>query len=483
MDRLTKLPTALPLINLLQKNRYFERMSGSLPRPKRAGEDFARTHHLEEVDNSGPSKKPRFDLRNPSTLAPDAADDDAILDADEIGRRGQQVRRKAVNLDGFESDSDNEGNFDVRSSNKAKQNKAKKEDEDDDMFAELQEDFGAEEVDGDAALRKNKKNVRFLRNEEIEGQDTSSKGGRTLRVDLSKVPDEEEGEGEKEKEKEEEEEEESESDVAEEDRAQVGNGMDEELGAGSKKKHGPLLDAFNMRDEQEEGRFDESGNFVRKAADPDALHDQWLDGVSKKDIRLAKEAADKREAARKEKDRLDDSVLTSDALKSLITQLQRGETALDALARIGKGAPKKPKWQTKRNQKRSKGDEDAEMTEDDPKEAARKQAIEAVTGAADILMARGQAEIYDTEREVLTRQYRRETGEDWVDPQADSTPDDAAPEMWEFRWSDARDGGAVHGPYDGPTMESWKGAGYFGEGVEFRKTTDFGEWKSRVSFV
>ncbi|KAI9372146.1 hypothetical protein BJX61DRAFT_459202 [Aspergillus egyptiacus] len=447
-------------------------MSSSLPRPKRAGEDFTRTHHHDDADENGPSKKPRFDLRNPSTLAPDALDEDAVLDADEIGRRGQQVRRKAVNLDGYESDSDNEG-FDGRASAKAKQKEAKQEADDDDMFAELQEDFGAEDIDGDAALRKNKKNVRFLRDDEIEGQVSSSTGGRTLRVDLSQGADQVIDE------------EEDESDVAEEDRARVGTGMDEELGAGGKKKHAPLLDAFNMRAEQEEGRFDEQGNYVRKAADPDAVHDTWLEGVSKKDIRAAKEAAEKREAARKERDRLNDSVLTSDALKALIMNLRRGETALDALARVGKGAPKKPKWQAKRKKNSRSGVEDTDMTEDDPKETARKQTIEAITGAADILMARGQVEIYDTEREMLTRQYRRETGEEWVDPPqtTDEVPEGAGSVMWEYRWSDARDGGVVHGPYDGPTMESWQNAGYFGEGVEFRKVGDTGEWNSNTNFV
>ena len=125
------------------------------------------------------------------------------------------------------------------------------------------------------------------------------------------------------------------------------------------------------------------------------------------------------------------------------------------------------------------------MEEDNPKEAARKQAIEAVTGAADILMTRGQAEIYDTEREVLTRQYRRETGEEWIDHSqtTDAMTEGAGSAMWEYRWSDARDGGAVHGPYDGPTMDSWKGAGYFGEGVEFRAVGDTGDWSSNVSFV
>lgn len=185
---------------------------------------------------------------------------------------------------------------------------------------------------------------------------------------------------------------------------------------------------------------------------------------------------------------MEDSVLTSDALKTVIPLLQRGETILDALARIGKGASKKPKWQNKRNKNRSKqnGAEDTEMTEEDPAEAARKQTIDALTGAADILMNRGNNDVYDTERELLTRQYRRETGEEWVDPPKEdtepSTADGQAATLWQFRWSDARDGGVIHGPYDGPTMESWKGAGYFGEGVEFRKA-DAGEWSSTVTFV
>lgn len=458
-------------------------MSASIPRPKRAGEDFTRTHHHDEDDDAdGPPshKKPRFDLRNPSALAPDALEEDPVLDADEIGRRGQQVRRKAVNLDGFDSDSENEG-FSARVEAKGQRSRAKHDAEDDDMFAELQEDFGAENIDGDEAMRKNKKNVRFLQDDEIEGQVASSRGGDTLRADLRPGADTDEVE-----------EPESESDVADEDRDKVDQDMDTEVGAGAKKKHAPVLDAFNMRTEQEEGRFDDQGNYIRKAADPDAVYDSWLEGVSKKDIKKAKEAADKREADRIERDRLNDSILGADVLRTIITHLQRGETILEALARLGRGLQRKTKWQNKQRSKgRSKQNgaaEDIEMTEDNPDEAARKQAIDSLTGAADILMTRGQADIYDTEREVLTRQFRHETGEEWVDPPSnpDTTgPDDdeKAPSMWQYRWSDSRDGGDVHGPYEGAMMESWRNAGYFGEGVEFRRVGDTGPWTAVASFV
>lgn len=456
-------------------------MSAYLARPKRAGEDFARTHHHDDDNPSGPSshKKPRFDLRNPSALAPDALEEDPVLDADEIGRRGQQVRRKAVNLDGYESDSDVEA-FSARVEAKAKRSRAKHDADDDDMFAELQEDFGAEEIDADEALRKNKKTVRFLRNDEIEGQVASSTGGRTLRADFTKSDGQVNVE-----------EPESDSDIADEERARVGTGMDAELGAGGKKKHAPLLDAFNMRAEQEEGQFDDQGNYIRKAVDPDAVYDSWLEGVSKKDIRQAKEAAEKRERERKLKDRMNDDILTADLLKTLIIHLQRGETALEALARLGKGLHRKPKWQTKQRNKnrpsQKNGAEDVEMTEDDPNEIAKRQAIEAVTGAADLLLGRGENDIYDTERELLTRQYRHETGEEWVDRPLESSENHPGaseePTMWEYRWSDARDGGNVHGPYDSAMMKSWNDAGYFGQGVEFRRAGDTGEWSSVANFA
>lgn len=446
-------------------------MSSSTPHPKRAGESFARTHHAED-DSQGPdNKKPRFDLRNPSALAADAPEEDAILDADEIGRRGQQVRRKAINLDGYDSDSDNEG-FSARKEEKSKKSSAK-DDDDDDMFADLEEDFGDEAKDGDEASRKNKKSVRFLRDNEIEGQESASKGGKAMRADLSKADGMDD-----------EDEEDSGSDVGEEERAKIDNEMDEEIGAGGKKKHAPLLDAFNMSTEQEEGQFDESGNYVRKAVDPDAVYDSWLDGVSKKDIQKAKDAAEKRESDRKEQDRVNDSILTADVLKTIILHLERGETILEALARLGKGLKRKPKWQNKKKNRKNSITEDTEMTDENPDEANRKKAIDAITGAADILMGRDQPEIYDTERELLTRQYRNETGEPWVDPPSEPMDVQAeGPTMWEYRWSDARDGGDAHGPYDSNMMASWNSAGYFGEGVEFRQVGNTGPWSATVNFV
>jgi CD2 antigen cytoplasmic tail-binding protein 2 len=444
-------------------------------RPKRAGEDFLRTH-----DDT--SKKPRFDYRNPSTLAADAPEEDVILDADVIGKSGNQTKRNAVKIDGYESDSDND-NFNERAAERAQRNKApakgSKDEEDDDMFADLEEDVqGTADGDDDEELgregKSRKKDVRFLDAEDIEGQVANSKSGGHVSADLLQNGKQRERAGSVGSES---------SSGDEEARDMIPEEMDPdlaaEIGAGGKKKHAPRLDAFNLRDEEEEGRFDESGNFVRKAMDPDAVNDSWLDGLSKKDLRLAKEAEAKREEDRKRKAMESDAVLTSDSLSTLLAHLETGETPLEALQRLGRSKTKEikvPKWKQKRMKNKMDIDEPSGSTmEEDPIETARKAAVEAITGASDAIYSRDQHDIYDTERELLLRQYKRETGEDWKALAPVNAKNDAQGEMWEYRWSDKRDGGENHGPYDGPTMKAWNEAGYFGEGVEYKKVGD-SEW-------
>ncbi len=460
-----------------------------LARPKRAAEDFARTHH-KDADIGQASKKPRFDLRNPSALAPDAPEADVTLDADVIGSRGQNVCRNAVNIDGYDSDSENEG-FNRQALQKARAKESKSKDEEaGDMFADVDDFRDGDDSEGDATRigPGKKKAVRFLDADEIEGQVPNSRSGGHVSanfeadrstngvvngLELNQTEAQEVDSS-------------SESEVDDETRAEAGEDVDEELGAGAKKSHAPKLDAFNMRNEQEGGRFDDQGNYVRKAADPDAVHDSWLEGLSKKDMRKAKEAADKREEGKRRADVHKDSVLTSDALKTLIPLLEKGETVLEALARLGKGKERKPKWQTKnKNRKKKDSEKDAEM-EEDPAEAKRKAAVEAITESADLILGRDQPEIYDAEREWLIRQYRRETGEEWVVPPSQDAEEngvDAGAKMWQYRWSDARDGGGTHGPYEGSMLVQWNDAGYFGDGVEFKRADNLGEWSRVVDFL
>ena len=452
-------------------------------RPKRAGDDFAKSY-----ENT--TKKPRFDYRNPSTLAADAPEDDVVLDADVIGKSGAQTKRNAVNIDGYESDSDND-NFNARAEERARRNDGaakggSKDEDEDDMFADLEEDVqgtrdGDEDEEPGREGKKSKKDVRFMEQDEIEGQVLNSKSGGHVSADilLHQQGKQRQRSGSS-----------SSSSGDEEERDLLPEEMEDdlaaEIGAGGKKKHAPRLDAFNLKDEEEDGKFDESGNYVRKAMDPDAVNDSWLDGLSKRDLRRAKEAQEKRDEERRRKAMESDAVLTSESLSTLLQHLETGETPLEALQRLGKGKTKTkeqkvPKWKQKTQKNKMDIDEPegngtATASASDPVEEARRKAVEAITGAADAIYSREQHEIYETEREILLRQYKRETGEDWKRPAAPAPTGD---EMWQYRWSDARDGGEAHGPYDGSTMKAWSEAGYFGEGVEFQRIGD-GEWSRRL---
>lgn len=427
-------------------------------RPKRAGEQFTRTHHLGSDEPS--SKKPRFDPRNPSTLAPDADDEeDPALEADVIGK-GAGIKRNAVNIDGYDSDSSTE-NFNARAEARAKNDKAAdQDDDDDDMFANDDKDD-----DQDEDTRKDqtqKKKLRFLDADEIEGQEATSKSGGHVAVDFRKGPNQDT------------EHVESSSDSGDdEERDRIESDMDEELGAGSKKKHAPTLDAFNMRAEQEDGRFDEAGNFVRKAYDPEAAQDTWLEGISKKDIKKAKEAQDMRDAERKARERAEDAIMTSDVLSNLILRLDVGETPMEALVRYGKAAPKKP---TKTWSKKKK-EQSMEVDADPAQEAAAakaKEAIDAITECASRLSDRGMEDVYETPREAMMRQFKRETGEEWKNPQPDVVV------QWEFRWLTASEED-INGPYDQATMQAWEQGGQFAAGAEYRRVGE-SEWSRLLDF-
>jgi len=428
-------------------------------RPKRAGEHFTRTHRLDGDASS--TKKPRFDPRNPSTLAPDAqeeGDEDPALEADVIGK-GAGIKRNAVNIDGYDSDSSTE-NFDARAEARAKKSPAPAdEDDDDDMFAADDKD---EEQDGETVRGQTKKQpLRFVdAGELVEGQEEDSKAGGRVAVDFTKGTKDASDDVES-----------SSESGDDEDRDRVDSDMDEELGAGGKKHHAPKVDAFNMRAEQEEGRFDEAGNFVRKAYDPEAAQDSWLEGISKKEMRKAKEAQDMRDEARRARERVEDGIATSDVLSQLIGHLDVGETALEALVRYGKAAPKKAakSWGKKKSQA-------MEVEASPAQEAAAaqaKEAIDSITECASRLAERGIEDVYELPREAIMRQFQRETGEEWKKAKS-------APVLWEFHWLAATEDD-INGPYEQATMQAWEATGQFAAGAAFRQVGAT-EWSRVLRF-
>ncbi|KOS20519.1 LIN1-like protein [Escovopsis weberi] len=499
----------------------------TMARPKRAGETFARTHHNDDGGGGGEdAKRVKFDVRNPSTLAPDAEEDDAVLDADVIGVRSN-AKRGAVNIDGYDSDSDNENlnaraearkrgavnileqldNYNAKGDgtgrDPAKNGEADDDDDDDDMFAGGGDDDdhdnkkGKEDGDGEGGgggeftkSGRKKKDVRFLDSTQIDGQEATSRSGGRIHLDERESSDDEED---------------LELAIEEE-------GVDEEVGAGGLKRNAPKVEAFHLKAELEEGGFDQDGNYVRKANDPNAVHDNWLDGLSKKDMRRAAAAHERREAEARRRRISEDGVMVADLLALLIPRLERTETPLEALARLGRDQAKMknknkkktrptPSWKLKKTSKDGmevdRGDGEGGKVED-AKQIEIKEAIDAITDAADKLLSRGHDEIYDQERELLVREYRRETGEDWVErPRpAEQEADDgqegggggggsasaADGQMWEYRWTHGQDDAAKQGPFDGPTMKAWKDAGYFvSQGVEFRPVGGY-DWVTSADF-
>ncbi|XP_044724568.1 GYF domain-containing protein [Hirsutella rhossiliensis] len=443
----------------------------SAARPNRAGENFARTHHNDDDDGESDSKRVKFDVRNPSTLAPDAREEDSVLDADVIGGSGA-TKRGAVNLDGYDSDSDNE-TFNAKAATRKEGKKPdastddKDDDDEDDMFAANVDDESTQNEtsfgDFDKAGRKNK-NVHFLDASQIQGQESESRsGGRVELYDR-----------------------ESSDDESDKELAIQEEGVDEEVGAGGLKRNAPRVEAFNLREEMEEGRFDQDGTYVRKAEDPDAAHDKWLEGLSKKDMRKAAEAHERREEEARKQRIQEDGLLVSDLLKALIIELEKAETPLEALARLAKHQtkPKKvPKWKLNKKNKGADGMHVDSGVAEDPAQTRIKESINAITDAADKLLSRDYEEVYDQERELLIREYARQTGQDWVEPKPAAEGGETSSAVWEFRWTDGRDGGTTQGPFDGATMKAWEEAGYFEQGVEFRRADGGADWTQTATFA
>lgn len=222
---------------------------------------------------------------------------------------------------------------------------------------------------------------------------------------------------------------------------------EKEVGALGRKTNAPRIDAYNMLAELEEGDFDESGNYVRKMKDQKDNQDNWLKTVSRKDIDAAREAVHRKKQEEVERIRKEDEeegeASIGDLLMQLISFLDRGETVLDCLARLGassKGI----------RRKKSKGKEP---------ENPHVLAIEKLTKIASLIMRKApQIDVYGTEKEGLARIYKRESGIelDLTRGRDEVMQDDDEPlskECWEFVWMGAED--SINGPYDTQTMQSW----------------------------
>lgn len=201
-----------------------------------------------------------------------------------------------------------------------------------------------------------------------------------------------------------------------------GESSDEDDVENGQKKEGKIS-AFNMQQEMEEGSLDDKGNYIRNKVDPQAFHDKWMEGISRKDMNKAKEALEKREReeALKEAERQSNIPQTqTDIYRALVEYLKPGQTVQEALASLANSLPKKvPAWKQKMLDKKNKNKKAtaapvATLTEEE--ENARRQKVESIAGLADQMMALGHFNVYEDTFEIMVRHLRREgiVPQDWL---------------------------------------------------------------------
>lgn len=294
----------------------------------------------------------------------------------------------------------------------------------------------------------------------------------------------------------------------------------------------PLCSSFNMQDELSEGRFSTDGTYVRNADDPLADHDTWLDGLSKKQIKAARESKQRMEEEAKrraeEEAKGDEAIAQErdDCMIGLLSLIREGETVTNALNRLGGSRKKVTRRKVKAKPDGDSMEVDDETapastaatasTSDDP--AVKK--INKITHLASTLLAQGELEIYDTSYESIIQTLKEEGAvrRDWVPPRdpdiekeaeaqaaeaqaeaaasgrrtliarptAASAPSSASSSTTKYfyKWTVPQAGqppGQEYGPYGGADLQSWIVGGYFG-GPEAEKIAvrveGHNEWKS-----
>ncbi|KAL0581546.1 hypothetical protein V5O48_000475 [Marasmius crinis-equi] len=373
----------------------------------------ANSSNAEPSSSRKPPKKTR--ILDPSEDPANFAEQvDEALEDPTANRRGR------VKNEGYESDSSDDGEGVVYSRKKD----AEKDDDDDDMFA-VGEKEETEEPGG-----KKKKEKKFMRLGDIEGQEfqnSDSEGG------LSDEEDEPEDEDDAER------------------RKKAGMGFE--------------MSSFNMREEMEEGKFTEEGDYVR-SFDPHAVHDRWMEGLDEKEIKQARRRKKHQERVEKEKALAEEQERESSGgkpaiEKELLSLLKKGETVLEALQRLGVEA------------KRSKSQSKGEKANGDSKPSKGTSPIEHVTHLATALMDMGNVDIYSMTYEELVRSVRSSGTVDnsWEPPSADK--------KFEYKW-DAPGAGQTtdpFGPFSEEEMRAWFKAAYFGAAGEKVKIREVGgEW-------
>ncbi|KAM9908566.1 hypothetical protein OXX69_005993 [Metschnikowia pulcherrima] len=208
------------------------------------------------------------------------------------------------------------------------------------------------------------------------------------------------------------------------------------------------IEAFNLREEVESGKFDQKMNYIQGKKDSDDEEEPWMAEASAEDISKARKAQESNSFTENKPLRA-----VSDILQDLISLLEPAETSMEALSRL------RPARRKRAKNLKSEADQ------------ARKNMVFKITECCESLVnEKGVSSAYDMSREELMRAYAQETGQSY---QAKGTKrniyemekNEYGDAIWEFRWTGENE---VNGPYSAYEMKYWKDT-YFENKAEVRR--------------
>jgi CD2 antigen cytoplasmic tail-binding protein 2 len=250
------------------------------------------------------------------------------------------------------------------------------------------------------------------------------------------------------------------------------------------------FEPFNLEKEMEEGHFDEAGYYVRKK-DELAIHDSWLNGITRKDMEKARDAQEKQNKKNNEYQEVKKDA--NQLWLEVVNLLKPKETLTLALKRLG--GTKEPAWKKKKSKQNTVLYTVINFKDNVPRDVEK---INQLTYLSDQLMSLGHFDIYDLNYEQIIDKLKQHgvVGNDWtpgkpIQAIQNGKTNNQASVFYEFKWGS--EGDDIFGPYGSENMKSWQEQGYFDSGSskawirqvrsgEYALQDSFKEYHSKMLF-
>ncbi|WWC73618.1 uncharacterized protein I206_107590 [Kwoniella pini CBS 10737] len=439
-------------------------------------------------------KRTRF-ATSPSANSPSGSnsanddDYDGMLENDlqqGAARNKQRAKRSLQDKEGYGSDSsnDDEGVVPSRRPDSKSQQQEEEDDDDVDMFAE---DVDIKEKEKEKDLKGKGKSKDFLDLNEIEGQEFDQQQRSKKNQDENDSDDSDD----------------------EDEKVEKKQGLDGDMGT--------EITPFNMKSEMTQGRFTADGEeYMENDKDENDKHDSWLNdpNLNKESIKKAKKAHKERERLERELEEKENSkenrLKERELLKEAINLMERGETILEALQRLGKFVEKeklkneqgKKKLSWAEKQKERKKIMATEQEQADPIHTPNP--FTNLSNIVSQLTTSGQIDVYSLSKESIQRMLPAESANTNGSSQRPAAPPmpviptDTRQFQYRFSMAYVRNlpeaqrpvEREVFGPFPAQQLKQWRNTGFFGgpacENVELRlmgTENQNGPWGSWADIV